>query len=309
MTIDVVTPEDLLRSLPMEAAIDALQDAFGGSLPEAPPRTHLDVGSGDLLLMPSWSGDAVGVKLVTVNQTNPAAGRRLINGVYVLFSQQTLEPLAIFDAATLTGLRTAAVSGVATRFLARADAKTLMIFGAGAQARHHLSAMLAVRPFEQVVCVTRTRDRGEVLLALVKSRGIHTSIGTPDDVTEADVVCTCTTSSTPVLDGRKLSNGAHVNAVGAYKPTTRELDDGAIARGAIVVETREAALAEAGDLRIPIERGVITPDAIVADLSEVVGGKPVRRHEDDVTIFKSVGVAFEDLMIASAAYPRLSTHA
>ncbi|MGH2753936.1 MAG: ornithine cyclodeaminase family protein [Actinomycetota bacterium] len=303
MKVDVISPNDLFRSLPVEMAIDALEDTFGVSpLPEAPPRAHLDVGSGDLLLMPSWSQNAVGVKLVTVNQSNPAAGRALINGVYVLFSQETLEPLAIFDAAALTGLRTAAVSGLATRHLARRDATTLVIFGAGAQARHHLPAMLAVRPIEQVVCVTRTRAGAEEFVAGVK--GVRASVGTPDDVAAADVICTCTTSPTPVFEGRKLPDGVHVNAVGAYKPTTRELDDDAITRAKIVVETRDSALAEAGDLLIPLERGVITRDAVVADLSEVVAGA-VPGLDHDVTIFKSVGVAFEDLVIAAAAYERL----
>ncbi len=306
MDLPVVHSNDLTKLLPMEAAIDALEEVFGAArLPEAPQRTHLDVGSGDLLLMPAWSDAAVGVKLVTVNQSNPAAGLPLINGVYVLFSHGTLQPVAVFDAATLTGIRTAAVSGVATRHLARPDVKRLVIFGAGAQARHHLEAMLAVRTFKEVVCVSRTTWRAEEFALHVATFGIKSSVGTPDDVARADVVCTCTTSSKPVFDGAKLPRGAHVNAIGAFRPSTRELDDETVSRGPLVVETRAAALAEAGDVLIPMKLGVIDESAIVADLAEVVAGKLVRREPSDVTIFISVGVAFEDLIVAQAAFDRL----
>ncbi|HEV3473545.1 MAG TPA: ornithine cyclodeaminase family protein [Actinomycetota bacterium] len=306
MDLPVIHSTDLTKLLPMEAAIDALERAFGAArLPETPQRAHLDVGSGDLLLMPAWSESAVGVKLVTVNQSNPTAGLPLINGVYVLFSHGTLQPLAIFDAAALTGMRTAAVSGLATRHLSRSDTRRLVIFGAGTQARHHLESMLAVRAFNEVVCVSRTRWRTEEFAQHVATFGIDGTVGVPDDVARADVVCTCTTSSKPVFDGSKLKPGTHVNAVGAYKPTTRELDDHAIGRGPLVVETRKAALAEAGDLLIPMKLGVIDESAIVADLAEVVAGKLVRHEPSDITIFKSVGVAFEDLAVAQAAYDRL----
>lgn len=306
MDLPVVRSNDLARLLPMETAIDALEDAFAAPrLPEAPQRARLDVGSGDLLLMPAWSESAVGVKLITINQSNPAAGLPLINGVYVLFSHGTLQPLAVFDAASLTGIRTAAVSGLATRHLSRSDARRLVIFGAGTQARHHLEAMLAVRPFEEVICVSRTAWRAEEFALHVATFGINGTVGVPDDVARADVVCTCTTSSKPVFDGSKLKAGAHVNAIGAYKQTARELDDHAIGRGSLVVETRKAALAEAGDLLIPMKLGVIDESAIVADLAEVVAGKLVRHEPADITIFKSVGIAFEDLVVAQAAFDRL----
>jgi len=306
MDLPVVHAKELRRLLPVGIAIDHLEEAFGAlRMPAAPKRSHFDVGTGDLLLMPAWGDQGVGVKLVTVNPTNPEAGLPLINGLYVLFSQGTLEPIAAFDAAELTGIRTAGVSGLATRHLARADAQTLVVFGAGTQAHHHLESMLAVRAFEKLVCVSRTTWRAEELVTRARSYGVEAYVGVPDDVAVADVVCTCTTSSEPVFDGSRLAEGTHVNAVGAYKPTNRELDDVAIARGPLVVETREAALSEAGDLLIPIRLGVIDESAVVADLSEVVAGKLVRRDGRDVTIFKSVGVAFEDLVIAHAAYERL----
>jgi ornithine cyclodeaminase/alanine dehydrogenase-like protein (mu-crystallin family) len=306
MDIPFVSEAELSDLLSIESAIDALDDAFGApSLPVAPARTHLDVGTGDLLLMPAWNDLAVGVKLVTVNPANPPAGLPLINGIYILFSQQTLQPVAAFDAAPLTAIRTAAVSGVATRYLARPEAGTLVMFGAGTQARHHLGAMLAVRPLAEVVCVSRTPGRIEEFLEVASGRGLAASAGTPEDVARADIVCTCTTSPVPVFDGDALPPGVHVNAVGAYKPTTRELDDATLRRGTVVVETRAAALTEAGDLLIPIDNGVIDESAIVAELSDVVRGKKVRRRPEDITIFKSVGAAFEDLVVAGAAYARL----
>ena len=306
MDLALVSAEKLTDLLPMRAAIDALEAAFGApDTPEAPARTHLDVGTGDLLLMPAWNTEGVGVKLVTVNPANPEAGLPLINGIYVLFSHDTLQPIATFDAAALTGLRTAAVSGLATRHLARPEAKTLVLFGAGTQARYHVIAMLETRPIDHVIVVTRTRERAEDVVREIDALQIEGSVGNPADVARADVVCTCTTSPQPVFDGNDLTAGAHVNAVGAYKPTTRELDDATIRRGPIVVETRSAALAEAGDLLIPMENGVIDETAIVADLAEVVGGAKVRHNPEDVTIFKSVGVAFEDLVVAKAAHRRM----
>jgi ornithine cyclodeaminase len=136
--------------------------------------------------------------------------------------------------------------------------------------------------------------------------GLDAGVGAPDAVGDADLVCTCTTSPEPVLQGRLLRPGAHVNAVGAYTPETRELDDEAIRRARVVVETREVAMAEAGDVLIPLRAGVVGAEHVVADLAELVGGAPVRRGQDDVTVFVSVGVAFEDLVVAAAAVERIA---
>jgi len=290
----------------MEAAIDALETAFGsGSLPAAPLRAHVDTPWGTLITMPVAGAQGAGVKVVTVTPSNPGRGRSLIQGLYVLFAPQTQEPEAAIDGAALTAIRTGAVSGLATRHLARPDTSRLVIFGAGTQARSHLEAMLAVRPIERVTVVSRTEARGKELADLARGMGLAAEIGTPEAAARADLVCTCTTSPTPVFDGAQLADGAHVNAVGAYTPDTREVDDECIRRGRVVVETRDAALAEAGDLLIPIRAGVVGEDHIVADLAEVVRGLPVRRGPEDVTVFKSVGVAFEDLVVARAVVDRL----
>lgn len=305
MSLPFIEADSLARVLPVEAAVDALQDAFSGRLPYAPPRVRVEAPGGELLLMPAVGGAEAGVKLVTVAPGNPDRGLPLIHALYVLFDGATLAPVALVDGAPLTSLRTAAVSALATRHLARPDASRLVLFGAGVQAAAHLKAMAAVRPISRLDVVSRTREPAERLAQQARGMGIEAGVSRPESVRKADLICTCTTSSEPVFDGSLLQPGAHVNAIGAYRPDTREVDDDTVRRSRIVVETREAALREAGDLILPIGAGVITEAAIVADLSEVVRGAEVRGHPDDITLFKSVGVAFEDLVVARAAAARL----
>jgi ornithine cyclodeaminase/alanine dehydrogenase-like protein (mu-crystallin family) len=164
--------------------------------------------------------------------------------------------------------------------------------------------MRTVRPIESVVVVSRGRERAEELVAAAAAAGLRADVGVPGAERDADVICACTTSPTPVISGSALVEGAHVNAVGAYTTSTRELDAEAVRRARVVVETREAALAEAGDLAMAIAEGAIGPGHVVADLSEVVRGTTVRRSPEEITVFKSVGVAFEDLVVARAAADR-----
>jgi alanine dehydrogenase len=302
----VIDAQTLDEALPMAAAIDALEAAFGADpLPESPLRSHIETASGTLLVMPAYGASGVGVKLVTLTPANSEKGRPFIHAVYVLFDAETQAPAATFDGAALTALRTAAVSGLATRWLARPDARRLVLYGAGVQARSHLDAMRAVRPVEEVVIVSRGRDAAEDLSRSASSGGLRASVGAPGAERDADLVCTCTTSSTPVLEGANLPEGVHVNAVGAYTTTMRELDSEAVRRARVVVETREAAAEEAGDLAIAMAEGAIGRDHVLADLSEVVRGTRVRGSDEDITLFKSVGVAFEDLVVARAAVDRL----
>ncbi len=306
MRLPVIGAEELRRALPMAEAVDALEGAFAHGLPPAPLRTHLETPAGSLLSMPAAGEVGVGVKLVTVSPGNPGRGLPLIHALYALFDPRTQAPVALLDGAALTALRTGAVSGLATRHLARPEASRLVVFGAGVQARAHVEAMRAVRPVERVVVVSRTRERAEALAAEVRASGLAAEVGSPAAVAEADLVCTCTTSPTPVLDGALLRPGVHVNAVGAYTPETRELDEEAVRRARVVVEDRAVALAEAGDLLIPLRAGVIAEGHVVADLTELVRGATVRRDPDDVTVFKSVGMAPEDLVVAAAAVERLA---
>lgn len=293
--------EELRARLPIAAAIDALETAFRSHDPSGGPlRTHIETAAGSLLLMPATGERGVGVKLVTLTPDNPGHGRPLIHAVYVLFDGRTQAPAAILDGGALTALRTAAVSGLATRYLANEDASRLVLFGAGVQATAHLEAMQAVRPIRDVVVVSRSAGPAEELAERARTTGLTASVGEPDAVAEADIVCTCTTSTDPLFDGSFLANGCHVNAMGSYRPETRELDTETIRRSRVVVETRAVAMEEAGDLLIPIGEGAIGPDHIVADLAQLMREGGVRRSPEDVTVFKSVGMAFEDLVVARA---------
>ena len=290
----------------MPAAIDALEAAFAAeTLPEAPLRSHLETSAGTLLMMPSHGTPGVGVKLVTLTPSNADRGQPFIHAAYVLFAPETQALRAVFDGSALTALRTGAVSGLATRHLAREDARRLVVYGAGVQARSHLEAMRAVRAIEELVVVGRGRANADALVDAATTSGLAARVGQTGAERDADIVCTTTTSTEPVVFGRELRDGVHVNAVGAYATSMRELDATAVARARVVVETREAADAEAGDLALALADGAIGPGHVAADLHELVTGTAVRTSDTDVTLFKSVGVAFEDLVVASAALDQL----
>lgn len=303
MLDDVLVLDEVgLRArLSMTAAIDTLEKGFTDDAITAPGRMHLSAPNGDLLVMPATGPAGAGVKLVTVTPANADRHLPLIHGLYLLFDPTTGAPRALVDGAALTGLRTAAVSGLATRHLARADATRLVVFGAGTQARTHVKAMRAVRPVDHVTVVSRSPGPAAALVDEIRSTGLDAVVGTPDVVTEADLVCTCTTSDDPVVAGDDLPAGVHVNAVGAHRPTSRELDTEAVVGSRVVVEERAAALAEGGDLAIPVAEGAFDAEDIVADLAEIVAGAIVRRHDDDRTLFKSVGLSREDLIVVTAA--------
>jgi ornithine cyclodeaminase len=293
----------LRARLSMAAAVDALDAAFAREDRSlvAPLRNTLATPAGTLLTMPAAGDAGVGIKLVTLSEFNPQRGLPFIHAVYVLFDPTTQQPEAVIDGSELTALRTAAVSALATRHLANADASRLVLFGAGVQATAHLDAMLAVRPIRDVVVVGRSPERRDALVDRARSLGLDARPGEPTDVRGADIVCTCTTSTVSVFSGHDLAAGAHVNAVGAYLAHQRELDTETVRRAKVVVETREVALAEAGDLVIPIREGAFDASQIAADLGEVTRGAQVRESASDVTAFVSVGFAFEDLVVARAA--------
>lgn len=293
---------ELGRALPMDAAIDALDAGLRAPFATTPLRTVTETDAGRLLLMPAFTSEAVGVKLVTLTDGNADRGLPFLHATYVLFDGVTQSPRAILDGTALTALRTAAMSGLATRYLARRDARRLVLFGAGALARPHVDAVRAVRPIEEVVVVTRGPARGEALVADLLAEGLAARLGIPDDVATADVVCTCTTSPTPLFDGRLLPEGVHVNAVGAYTATTREIDGATLGRAAaIVVESEEILAAECGAVLLARAEGVLPPDAPVLELRRMLDGPPLRTAAHDRTVFLCSGAAFEDLIVATAA--------
>lgn len=290
--------------LPLARAIDELEKALGemtGVL--CPPRTAVTIGDGQLLTMPAAAAQASGVKVVTLQRSNPARGLPLIHSVYILLEAETLAPVALLDGGELTRIRTAAVSGLATRYLALPDARRLLVFGAGVQAEAHVEAMAAVRAIEEVRIVARSPSSAQRLADHVR-RQLHLPArpGSVADVPWAQIVCTCTTSPEPLFPAALLAAGAHVNAVGSYQPHTRELDSDTVARASVFVDDQEAALGEAGDLLLAIRDGRFSPAMIAGDLRSLVLGERRDAPPGEITLFKSVGAGWQDLMVASAAW-------
>lgn len=308
----LLTRDDLQALLPVPEVIGAMGEAFmllarGESA--VPLRTVLEVpGRGTLLIMPARLGKAegVGTKVVGVFPGNRAAGLPVVPALYLLTDPETGLPQALLDGTTLTLLRTAATSALAARHLARAGCRTLGVFGTGAQAAAHVEAFRTLFPLTRVILKGRDPARAAACAErLVRTAGVAVSLATEpaEVVREADLVVTATTAETPLFDGHDLKPGAHVTAVGAYTPQTRELDTVTIRRAKVVVDTLEGALAEAGELLIPMAEGAIGRDHILADLAELVtGARSVRTSPEDITVFKSVGFALEDLAAARLAY-------
>jgi ornithine cyclodeaminase/alanine dehydrogenase len=276
-----------------------------------PVRTSVRVAEppGLLLLMPCamTNSRVLGTKLVSVYPQNPSRSLPTIGALYVLSDFETGFPLAVMDAGFITGLRTAAASAVATKYLARPDARTLGIFGTGVQAEFHALVVPEVRSIERIMVWGRTLEKGHEFCERLRDRlavGIEPG-SSIEEVAGADIVVTGTTQATPLFGGAALRPGAHVNNVGSHSPAARELDTEAVARSVVVVDTYEAAWAESGDILIPIDEGAIGRDHVQAELGEIVLGKrPGRRTVEEITLFKSNGVAFQDAVTAKLAYER-----
>ena len=305
--MQVFSEAEVRRLLSPQAAMAAMEQAFRRdyrATAQMPPRVHLRLPQGGVFLVMPCHDPAVagtGVKLVTVLDSPPPGSER-IQAHYCLFDPATGALQALLAANYLTDIRTAATSAVATRFLARPDAATLGLFGSGRQAWAHLLGMGMARDFRRVLVCGSSPARSQEFAQRAAKAGI---VVEPADAAacaaQSDVICTCTTSATPLFDGRLLRPGTHLNLVGAFRPETREVDEETIARARVVVDTYEGALAEAGDLLIPMRAGRIERSHIVADLHEIVSGKkPGRSHRDEITVFKSVGCALEDLVAAIA---------
>jgi ornithine cyclodeaminase/alanine dehydrogenase-like protein (mu-crystallin family) len=245
------------------------------------------------------------IKIVSVFNDNPAQGLPLIHALVVAVDATTGEPIAVMDGTYLTALRTGAASGAATDLLARPDARTAAIFGAGVQGRTQLEAICAVRPIQQVRVYDVSREQAATF-AIEMSQRLSLPVQIADTpsqgVSQADVICTATTATSPVFDDADVQPGAHINAVGAYTPQMQEIPIGTVLRSKVVIDHHESSLAEAGDLLIPMRQGQMSEDHIYAELGEIAAGtKPGRTSADEITFFKSVGVAVQDVAAASAA--------
>jgi len=309
MKVLFLNEAEVHRLLEMRACIALMHDALstlarGDAVQPLRSMVRLPDGSGLLGLMPGYLGapQAFGLKVVSVMPGNHGTAFDSHQGVVMLFGVEHGEPLAILDATAITAIRTAAVSGAATHALAREDAGDLAILGSGAQARSHLVAMAAVRPLRRVRVWSRTREHAERFAAEQGERHALRIDVCPDAesaVAGADLVCTTTSAREPVLAGRWLSPGAHVNAVGACFAASRELDAEAVARARLYTDRRESCLAEAGDFLLARAEGAIGDEHLLGELGEVfTGARPGRTTPEDVTLFESLGLAVEDLASA-----------
>jgi ornithine cyclodeaminase/alanine dehydrogenase-like protein (mu-crystallin family) len=287
-------------------AVDALEAALRGGLdPEAdPPRGAVSGGAGEVLLMPSSAPGAVGVKLVTVAPDNPSRGRPRIQGVYVLFDPETLAPAALLDGIGLTNLRTAAVSALAVRHLADRAARRLLVFGTGAQGWAHVGALRAVLPdIDRVGVVARDTTRLQAFVErCAREHDLDARAATPDAVAEADVIVCATTARDPVFDGARVRDEATVVAIGSHEPQAREVDERLAGRATVVIESRGSALREAGDVIQAVEAGALDAEALVP-LAALVRGE-ARPAPGRPRLFKSTGMAWEDLVVAAAVHAR-----
>jgi len=299
-----LTDDDVRKRLAPVRVIDAIESAFRDRYVSTivPARSRMNLTGGVFFIMPCYdsAGHTLGVKLVVV-QNNPQSNEDRIQATYMLLEPRTGRPTLIVPANYLTDLRTAATSALATKFLAREDARVLGIFGTGRQARAHLKVLPLVRRFERVLVCGRngsaSRDFAQQMSAEVRLPVEPADSRTC--VAESDVICTCTTSETPLFDGQMLRAGSHLNLVGAFQPHAREVDSATVQHARVFVETYDGALAEAGDLLIPIQEGLIDRYHIAGDLHELVSGKKQGRTDaGGVTLFKSVGCALEDLATA-----------
>jgi len=328
----ILKAADVRQSLAMPDAIEGMKRAFAAfSSGQAvvPPRAHLPVPqhSGVTLIMPALvsgaeSGEsaeaALAVKVVSVFDNNADRGLARIQAAVLVMDPATGQPQALLEGATLTAIRTAAASGAATDLLARRDSRVLAILGGGVQARTHLEAVCAVREISEIHIYSRTRSKVEDLIAEFADRqsqfrspnsALCTSplrfvaaASAREAIEQADIICAATTAATPVFEDADVAPGAHINAVGSFTPGAREIPAETVLRAQVVVDSREAAWAEAGDLIQPLSAGLISRGHIHAELGEIVLGRKQGRADDcQVTLFKSVGLAVQDAVAARCA--------
>ena len=297
----ILSAEDVARLGPYRDIVEALRQGFRAQI-ETPVRHHHDISHvSTLLLMPAWSKDWAGLKTVVFKTDNAAQGLPTIQASYLLIDQKTGTTVAMMDGGEITRRRTAAASALAADYLARKDASTLTVVGAGALAPHFVRAHAAVRPVKRVFIHSRTLAKAEELAAELAHDGFETHSVTDLEhaVRQSDIVSCVTTATAPVVMGRWLKPGAHVDLAGAFKPTMRETDAEVVARSSVYVDTRDGALAEAGDLLQARDEGRFDFAHIRGDLFDLCRGTAKgRTSPDEITLFKSAGTAIEDLATA-----------
>ncbi len=313
----LLTGSDVKQALSMEEAIDLVEQGFvefGKGAVDMPQRPVIMVPEheGFCTFMPAFIHEmgALVVKTVTVFKGNPDKGLPTIFGTIVLLDSETGYALSVMDAGHLTALRTGAASGVATKYLATAGARVGGSIGAGTKGKTQLEAMCAVRDLAEVRVFDIDQARAETFVKQLADLGslprdIRVVSSVKELLGEADIVVTASTSATPVLDGDDLKPGTHINNVGSHAPAVRELDTKTVVRSRIVCDSVDACLAEAGDLLIPMQEGAIDELSIYGGLAQVISGElEGRRDDEEITLYKSVGLAFQDAVVAANAYEK-----
>ncbi len=313
----VLNAADVRKALPMREAIQAMKRAYAAlsdGQADVPLRTRLGVPphEGLTLIMPAYvqspDGEALAIKAVSLFPHNPERGIAYIQAAVLLLESDSGRALALLEGGSLTAIRTGAASGAAIDLLARDDSKVLAVIGAGTQGRSQLEAACTARKIEQVFIYDPNRDKAEVLAGEMAGRGpipfsIRSAASAKEAVLQADIVCTATTSMTPVFDDKDIKPGTHISAVGSYTPDMQEVPPDTVARALVVVDSRAASLEEAGDLIIPMRIGFFDVSHIYAELGEIVlGRKKGRESAEQITYFKSVGLAVQDAMAAQLAF-------
>lgn len=302
-----LTEGQVRQLVDVDSVIAAIRDAFARDSSQTlqmPVRCSLPLeADGVLLLMPAHDSHlgVAGVKTVTVTSQGG------VHAIYDLIDPRNGSVRARMEGKWLTDVRTAATSAVASSILALGEATTLGIFGTGRQSESHIAILPRVRQFARVlVCGSPNSDVPSFCARMSDRYNIEAMpVDAETCVRRSDVICTCTTSHVPLFDGQWLKPGTHLNLVGAFQPETREVDDETILRSRLIVDTYDGSMAEAGDILIPLKKGMITRNHIVGDLHQIISGKRIgRSRPDDITLFKSVGCALEDLVTAKLIYDR-----
>jgi len=314
-----INKEKIAFLLPMEECIEVMEKMFrslaaGECLQPLRNIMRLPDGSGVLGMMPGHAAKlgVMGIKVISVFHANKEAGFPSHQGIVMLFDAKNGQPLMLFDALEITAIRTAAASAVATKLLARDNSSTLAIIGSGEQAKRHIEAMLLVRNIKQVNLWSRNENNAKHLaneLSAEYNIPVHIKKNVQQAVEHADIICTVTASKEPVVMGDWIAAGTHINAVGSSTAAARELDTATIVRSRLFTDRYESLFNEAGDFLIPKKEGAITDDHVKAEIGEVLSGtKKGRENNEEITVFKSLGIATEDIFSAYHIYEKINAN-
>jgi alanine dehydrogenase len=311
----IISKREVENSLTMREAIEVVRQAFielSNNTAEVPPRIHLEIKKqqATTLVMPAYLSqtDALACKIVSVFPHNSLKSLPVIDGLVILFDAENGKPLAAIEGGFLTALRTGAASGLATDLLARKSAEVLAVFGAGRQSRAQIEAVCAVRKIKEISVFSRRPEQTIAFVAEMKGKFEKIDFEIAENpnqaVAKADIICAATTSETPVFKGENVKMGTHINGIGSFTPKMQEIDFSTLKRAAkIVVDSRQNALTEAGELVQAIEKKIITKADIYAEIGEIASGlKNGRENENEISFFKSVGNAAQDAAVAKAIY-------